>query len=127
MVRNALDIKKPGPGPRGVGPPPGKRVRKVLCRSYRGVRLGGSGALGPGESTKKRPERRMGEELDLKPFCRSSRAWRCRFSVNYLCGHLIVTSFRAAERNDGWCKTCTDKTSRQLKGVEAGGPLAPRR
>jgi hypothetical protein len=46
----------------------------------RGSLPGGSVALGPGESTKKRPERRMGAELDLKPFFRSSRARRDRFA-----------------------------------------------
>ncbi len=31
--QEAHRFKKPGPGPRGVGPTPGKRGRKVLCGS----------------------------------------------------------------------------------------------
>ena len=33
LVRNIIDIKKPGPGPREVGPPLDKWFRKVLCGS----------------------------------------------------------------------------------------------
>jgi hypothetical protein len=46
LVRNILDIKKPGPGPRGVGPPPGKGIREVLCGSWQFCSSGSKANLG---------------------------------------------------------------------------------
>jgi hypothetical protein len=62
------------PGPLRVGPPPGKRGRKVLSARWGSIGSEAPGAIGPGQSHKKRPENVHGEVKGiLRPYAGPDR------------------------------------------------------